>query len=425
MSKIVCDVCGTSYPETATQCPICGCVHSLDSRTAPSVETEEINPTPVSNYTFVKGGRFSKANVKKRNNARKVEHPQPVEEPEEEEIPVEPVENKKQKTDKGLVVAFIVLLFSVLAMLTYILARFITPAGSTPNNPNRPGNNGVEQTVATQAEDENVSCEDITVSQSVITLSASGETFTIEAELTPADTTDEITFDSADESIATVDAEGVVTAVGNGQTTITISCGAVVKTIQVNCTISGEQTDPVDPALKLNRTEFTMSTKGETWELYDGTLTADKITWKSSDEKVATVDNGKVVAVSTGRTVITAEYNGNKTECVVYCADSVGAYVESEGDETGNEGEGKTYNLNTGDHRQNDITIYVGNSYTIKLLDEEDNVMDAKFTTSNKNVCSVSSSGRVTGKSPGKVTITATYDGQTFTCIVRVRAKQS
>ena len=25
MSKIICDVCGTSYPETAAACPICGC----------------------------------------------------------------------------------------------------------------------------------------------------------------------------------------------------------------------------------------------------------------------------------------------------------------------------------------------------------------------------------------------------------------
>ena len=25
MSKIICDVCGTSYPDTAEQCPICGC----------------------------------------------------------------------------------------------------------------------------------------------------------------------------------------------------------------------------------------------------------------------------------------------------------------------------------------------------------------------------------------------------------------
>ena len=25
MGKIICDICGTSYPDTAQQCPICGC----------------------------------------------------------------------------------------------------------------------------------------------------------------------------------------------------------------------------------------------------------------------------------------------------------------------------------------------------------------------------------------------------------------
>ena len=25
MSKIICDICGTTYPDTAEQCPICGC----------------------------------------------------------------------------------------------------------------------------------------------------------------------------------------------------------------------------------------------------------------------------------------------------------------------------------------------------------------------------------------------------------------
>ena len=30
MSKIICDICGTSYPETAKQCPICGCVRPGD-----------------------------------------------------------------------------------------------------------------------------------------------------------------------------------------------------------------------------------------------------------------------------------------------------------------------------------------------------------------------------------------------------------
>jgi cyclase len=52
MSKIICDVCGTSYPETATQCPICGCVRPGDAKSVKS----GVSGTS-SGYTYVKGGR--------------------------------------------------------------------------------------------------------------------------------------------------------------------------------------------------------------------------------------------------------------------------------------------------------------------------------------------------------------------------------
>ena len=36
MNKIICDVCGTAYPETSSQCPICGF-----ARTAEAVSSGE------------------------------------------------------------------------------------------------------------------------------------------------------------------------------------------------------------------------------------------------------------------------------------------------------------------------------------------------------------------------------------------------
>ena len=60
MSKIICDICGTSYADTATQCPICGCVRPAEPQPVP----EEVNNS--SAYTYVKGGRFSKKKKKKR-----------------------------------------------------------------------------------------------------------------------------------------------------------------------------------------------------------------------------------------------------------------------------------------------------------------------------------------------------------------------
>ena len=34
MSKIICEVCGTSYPSSAAQCPICGCVRPQNKQPA-------------------------------------------------------------------------------------------------------------------------------------------------------------------------------------------------------------------------------------------------------------------------------------------------------------------------------------------------------------------------------------------------------
>ena len=77
MSKIICDICGTSYPENAKQCPICGCVRPGDVQ---RVTNEVANEGNVSTgYTHVKGGRFSKSNVKRRTR-----RPAPTEKPAKE-----------------------------------------------------------------------------------------------------------------------------------------------------------------------------------------------------------------------------------------------------------------------------------------------------------------------------------------------------
>lgn len=77
MSKIICDVCGTSYPESATQCPICGCVRPAEVVTVSSEGNPVEMPTS-GTYTYVKGGRFSKSNVKKRNGENKAESTDPA-----------------------------------------------------------------------------------------------------------------------------------------------------------------------------------------------------------------------------------------------------------------------------------------------------------------------------------------------------------
>lgn len=98
------------------------------------------------------------------------------------------------------------------------------------------GGSGIDESkfmYVTKEVEENTPCDDITLDNTSITFTGSG-TQTIIATLTPPNTTDTLSFVSGDNSIVTVSPTGVVTAVGNGSTTITITCGKISKTCNVS-----------------------------------------------------------------------------------------------------------------------------------------------------------------------------------------------
>lgn len=83
-------------------------------------------------------------------------------------------------------------------------------------------------------------CTGITLDKGTLTI-ARGETATLTATVEPADTTDTIVWSSENDSIATVE-NGVVTAFGLGETTITAACGdktASCKVTVTKATIAG------------------------------------------------------------------------------------------------------------------------------------------------------------------------------------------
>ena len=117
MNKIVCNLCGTSYPENATQCPICGYARSTET---------SASETGNSTYTYVKGGRFSKANVKKRNKAAGIVP---------EKTTKTNAEDNGNRSGTGLTVVIIVLLLAIVAVLGYIALRFFIPGISLFTKP--------------------------------------------------------------------------------------------------------------------------------------------------------------------------------------------------------------------------------------------------------------------------------------------------
>ena len=200
MSKIICDVCGTSYPETASQCPICGSARSGDVQVVADSKPGSDEAAP-RGYQYVKGGRFSNKNVHKRNSGKKPESPV-----EKSEAPRKP----KQKSNKPLIIVAVVLLLCVVATAGYIAIRFFVPADLLPFGGN-----------TTQPAATTVPCMSLQVSQPVVELTEKGATYQIAVTAQPQNTTDTLTYQSSDPAVATVDGNGLITAVAPGQTVMT------------------------------------------------------------------------------------------------------------------------------------------------------------------------------------------------------------
>lgn len=129
------------------------------------------------------------------------------------------------------------------------------------------------------------------------------------------------TWSSSDESIATVDADGKVSAVSAGQATITVTDGSGKGTCMVRVkggTSSGQTTTtPSSSAPKLSSTDFTTRVGGPDVQLKVSGTTSS-VTWASKNTGIATVSgSGVVKAVSAGTTTITATVGGKVLECIV------------------------------------------------------------------------------------------------------------
>lgn len=197
-----------------------------------------------------------------------------------------------------------------------------------------------------------------------IDLVTNGEnTKDLDAKLVPADATDvKLAYESSDESVATVDETGKVTAVANGECTITTYVTAkaedaeaselsavVVEAADSEETDDSVATMPEDLAamdsafgvvpedLKAE-TKVTVTTNVEsiTLDKTEGVLTVGNtvtvtatvtpdtatnasVTWSSSDETIATVDSeGKITAIAPGTATITAVSDSNPDANATY-----------------------------------------------------------------------------------------------------------
>lgn len=196
------------------------------------------------------------------------------------------------------------------------------------------------------------------------------------------------TWEIGDDSIASVDANGVITGIKGGNTIVTLT--SADGKFSAKCPVTVNQ-----PLKAIKMDDIALETNGHTSETVAYTLepadtTEDDVILSVADESVAKLEGNKLVAVSDGTTKITATSGIVKTSAKVTVTTKVEQIALS-----------KTEGVLT-----------VGNSVTITATVTPDNATNAtvNWTSSDEKVATVDSNGMVTAVAAGNATITATSE---------------
>ena len=275
-------------------------------------------------------------------------------------------------------------------------------------------------TVTTQDGEKNAQCA-VTVVPPVIrvtSVSLERDNLSIEvgktAQLVPAvapeDATDKsVTWSSDNNSIATVDENGLVTAVGQGACTISVITND--GGLQATCVVTVSEPAVNVTDVKLDRESLTLNvdeTARLTASIIPKNASDKSISWASDNSDIATVDqNGLVKAISAGACTITVtSTDGNITAS---CAVNVNAPIAVE-----------TVSLN-----YSELDLIVGNQQQLTVEFSPENATNKTVTwiSDHDEVASVNDSGLVTAKSAGSCSISVrTADGNiTAACAVIVK----
>lgn len=235
-----------------------------------------------------------------------------------------------------------------------------------------------------------------------------GETKSLSAIVLPSIATDKtLTWTSSKTSVATVNANGVVTAIGLGETDITATANNGLSAV---CHITVEATPVESISIKADKTEIEI---GESLTLkvhiLPLTATVKDVNWSSSNEDVAMVSSkGVVLGIGEGTATITAEATD-------------GSEVKATIEITVVQVKVKSITLN------HDVySLDKGESIILEaiVLPENAGNREVSWTSSNEEVALVSQSGKVVYIGDGDAVITATAkDGSgvsascVFTCL--------
>ena len=244
----------------------------------------------------------------------------------------------------------------------------------------------------------------VSLNKSVMTL-AKGQTEQLTPTITPSDAKVDLSWSSADKTVATVSNDGDVTGVAAGETVITVSAGEASAT----CKVTVKPTAVEEVILDKESAEMTI---GDQLTLKASVLPADAdgavVTWKSLNESVASVDSkGVVEALQEGSATILATAGGKNAQCQITVKKPF-VHVESV------------------KITKSVDKLVEGETFAFEAVVTPDDATDKSLTweSSNTQVLTIDATGKATAVKPGtvEVTVKSVDGGKTDKCTVEVEA---
>ena len=239
-------------------------------------------------------------------------------------------------------------------------------------------------------DDKIVNVSSISLNQENISLNVN-DSYRLIASVLPNNATDKkVFYESSNSAIVSVSSDGYLYALAKGSAKITASTSNGIKAY-CNVTVSENSTNNQSISLNLSTVSLNVGGKVQLVETITPNNNVSNVTWSSSDNSVATVDNGLVTARKVGTAIITAKLsNGKSAKTTINVTN-------------------KTINVISLQMNASKVNLKVGGSsqLSVNIVPSDATNKTITWSSSNSNIASVNSNGNVVGKSSGTAIITA------------------
>ncbi len=249
----------------------------------------------------------------------------------------------------------------------------------------------------------------INITPASATLTALGDTLQLSA--TVADRKNQpvpgatMSWSSSSSSVASVSADGLVTARGNGDATITATSGGASNKVEITVAQASAEINITPASAKLTALEDTLQLSATVRDEKNQPIPSAIVSWSSSDPSVVSVSaNGLVTALGNGTAAIRAT-SGAKSVTADITAEQLPTTIEIT--------PANALSIVTGQTLQLSVAVRDSNNNPIAGA-------EINWRSSNPSVAGISPTGLVTARSNGQTTIIVSAGGLSHTVTITV-----